>query len=506
MRKEIEELTRLDNEHVLVAHIASTLSWDQETYMPPKAVEERAEQLAFLEGLAHEKLTSPRIGELLDELGSTLANPKGLESLNPEERAYLRTLRRAYDQATKLPADLVVELARTIALSQAAWVEARTKDDFAAFAPWLEKMLDFSRRKAACLDPGKPAYDVLLDLYEPGSTEKSIAAVFGALRGDLVELLGKIRSRPQVEDGFLHRHCPAANQAEISSWIMDLLGYDRGRGRLDTTAHPFTTTLGTDDVRITTRYLEDFLPSSVFSTIHETGHALYELGIEPAAAYRRTKLSEPTSMAIHESQSRLWENMIGRSAAFWKPNYAKLQSLAGPALAGVAMEDFLKGINKVESSLIRTEADEVTYGLHVILRFELESDLIAGRLAVADLPAAWNAKMGELLGVTPPDNRRGCLQDIHWSMGYLGYFPSYALGNLYAAQLWDRMKETLPNAEASIERGDVGGIREWLREKIHRPGSTWLPGELIERATGKALDPKHFIAYLNDKYSRVYGF
>lgn len=506
MRREIGRLVELDRAHVLVAHISGALAWDQETAMPPKAIGERAEQLALLEGLAHEKLTDPEIGRLLDGLGSSSANPEGDESLEPVERAYLRALRRAYDQATRLPADLVTDLARTTALSQAAWIEARSKNDFASFAPWLRRMLDFQRRKAACLGPDKPAYDVLLDLFEPGATETSVAAVFSGLRGELVRILGKIRSRPQVDDTFLHRPCPVERQEAVSRWLMDLLGYDRGRGRLDVSAHPFTQTLGADDVRITTRYLPDYLPSSLFSTIHETGHALYELGLAPPEAYLRTKLSEAASMAVHESQSRLWENMVGRSRSFWEPNYAKLHSLAGATLDGVGLDEFARAVNKVEPSLIRTEADEVTYSLHVILRFELEADLMAGRLGVEGLPAAWNRKMKELLGVVPPDDASGCLQDIHWSIGLFGYFPSYALGNLYAAQLWDRFRETLPNVEAGIARGDLAPLREWLREKVHKPGATWLPGELIERATGSALDPRHFVAYLEDKYSKVYGF
>jgi carboxypeptidase Taq len=506
MRKEISRLAELDREHVLVSHIGAVLGWDQETYMPEAAVEERAEQLALLEGLAHERLTRPEIGDLLGALGSTPQNPMGDSALSPEERAYLRSLRRAYDQATRLPADLVTDLARTVALAQPAWVEARARNDFPAFAPHLERIIALQKRKAACLDPGKPPYDVFLDLYEPGSTEAGIAKVFGDLRAELVALLGKIRSRPQVDASFLSRPCPVERQARMSGWIMDLLAFDRRRGRLDTTAHPFTSTLGGDDIRITTRYLEGNFASSVFSTIHETGHALYEMGMDPSPQFRRTKLSEPTSMAIHESQSRLWENIVGRSEAFWSPNYARLQDLAGDVLAGVPLEAFMKAINRVEPSFIRTEADEVTYSLHVILRFEIEGDLISGRLAVKDVPAAWNAKMEELLGVLPPNDAQGCLQDVHWSCGLFGYFPSYALGNLYAAQLWDRMRETLPDVDTTIRRGDVTSVREWLREKIHRQGSTWLPGELIERATGFPLDARHFVAYLNAKYAKVYGF
>ncbi|HET7839478.1 MAG TPA: carboxypeptidase M32, partial [Rectinemataceae bacterium] len=417
-----------------------------------------------------------------------------------------RVLRRDYDKETKLPAALVEEIARETSLSQATWAEARGKSDFAAFAPHLEKVVALMKEKAACLGPDRKPYDVLLDLYEPGSTEASVAEVFGSLRKDLVSILGRIRSRPQVDDRALHAHCPKAAQIQISEWLMDVLAYDRGRGRLDQTAHPFTTTLGVDDIRITTRYLEDYLPSSVFSTMHETGHALYELGIDPAPGFRGTRLAEASSMAIHESQSRLWENIVGRSQAFWKPNYAKLRSLSGGSLGGLELEGFVRAVNKVEPSFIRTEADEVTYGLHVILRFELEAELISGRLAARDLPAAWNAKMKELLGIVPPDDARGCLQDVHWSAGLFGYFPSYSLGNLYAAQFWRTMRDTMPGLEAEIEAGRLGGLLSWLRGNIHRPGSTWLPGELVQRVTGGPLDSRHFVEYLGEKYARIYGF
>lgn len=506
MRKEMARLIELDRETALVGHIEAVLGWDQETYMPVKAIDERSEQIALLEGLAHEKRVSGEIGELLASLGSSGENPMGDPGLLPEERAYLRALRRSYDQETKLPADLVTELARTVSLSQAAWAEARAKNDFPAFAPYLEKMVALSRRKAACLGPGKHPYDVLLDLYEPGSTEASVAAVFASLRVELVSLLEKIRARPQVDDSFLYRPCDSGRQAAISQWIMDVLSFDKGSGRLDTVEHPFTTTLGERDVRITTRYLDEAFASSLFSTIHESGHALYELGIEPPDAFRRTKLAEAASMAVHESQSRLWENMVGRSASFWTPLYPRLQELAGDALRDVSSERFVKAINKVEPSLIRTEADEVTYGLHIILRFELESALMSGDLAVKDVPAAWNEKMSEFLGLIPPDDRRGCLQDIHWSQGYIGYFPSYALGNLYAAQFWDKMQAEMPGLDARVASGDLSPILSWLRKHVHRDGAAWLPGEIVQRATGEALDAGHYVKYLNDKYSKVYGF
>ncbi|MEN6477555.1 MAG: carboxypeptidase M32 [Rectinema sp.] len=509
MRKETERLVALDREHTLLAHIGAVLGWDQETYMPEKAVDERAEQLALIEGLAHDKAVSPEIGELLRKIeGAAEHGQTKPEStkLEPAEAAFLRVLRKEYDKETKLPADLVIEMARETSVSQAVWAKARAGNDFAAFAPHLEKVIALNRRMAACLNPAAKPYDVLLDLYEDGATEASIGKVFGAMRKELVEILGKIRSRPQVDDSFLHKPVETEKQEKISKLLMDALGYDRKRGRLDTTAHPFTTTLGGDDVRITTKYLVDYFPSSMFSTIHESGHALYELGIAPGPEFSGTRLADAASMAIHESQSRMWENMIGRSKGFWKRRYSTLVELAAPALDGVGIDAFMRGINRVEPSLIRTEADEVTYGLHVILRFEMESALISGSLAVKDVPEAWNAKMKELLGVDVPDDGHGCLQDIHWSMGSFGYFPSYALGNLYAAQFMDTMRREIPGLDAAVEEGRLDVPLAWLREKVHAPGATWLPGELVKKATGASLDPSHFTAYLRRKYGEVYGF
>jgi carboxypeptidase Taq len=514
MRKELERLIELDREIGLLGHIDALLGWDQETYMPAKAVGERAEQMALVQSLAHERAVAGEIGELLAALGSTSSSPLGDPALGERERAYLRALRRSYDRETKLPAELVAQLARETSLSQAAWVEARSKDDFSSFAPHLERMVELKRRQADCLAggstrsglPGSTRYDALLDLFEPGCTQASLASTFARLRSELVELLGRIGSRPQVDDSFLRRPCPASRQAAISEWLMERMSFDLSRGRLDTTAHPFTTTLGSDDVRITTRYLEGYFPSSVFSTVHEAGHALYELGIGPGPEYARTRLHDAASMAVHESQSRLWENMVGRSRAFWSGGYGRLAELAGAPLEGIGLEAFLRAINKVEPSLIRTEADEVTYCLHIVLRFELEAALIAGDLAVPDLPAAWKAKSRELLGLEPSDDASGCLQDVHWSAGLFGYFPSYALGNLYAAQLWSAMKKELPDLEGGIEAGDLGPLLSWLRKNIHEPGASFLPGELLRRATGSELDPSHFTAYLGEKYSRIYGF
>lgn len=504
--KALEKLRILDSRAKLLEHIGALLGWDQETYLPEGAIAERADQLAYIEAAAHEKAIDPEIGRLLDELGSSAGNPGGSEALPTVDRAYLRVMRRGYDQATRIPTELVEEMARATSLSQAAWVEARKNNSFKAFAPHLSTMLGYSRRLAACLAPDKKPYDVLLDQYEEGGSENQVAELFGTLRNDLVALLDKIRGRPQLDDSFLRRNCPVKAQTEASAYCMRILGFDHKRGRLDTTAHPFTTTLGESDVRITTRYEEGFFPSSVFSTMHETGHALYELGMDPAPEYRRTSLAGASSMAIHESQSRLWENVIGRSSGFWLRHLPTLKSMLTPILDDVGLDDFYRAINRVEPSLIRTEADEVSYSLHVILRFELESALLSGGLAVADLPGAWNDGMKRLLGVVPKDDAKGCLQDVHWSMGMFGYFPSYALGNLYGAQFWDAMRRQGLDPQAAVDRGDLASILSWLRTWVHKPGAMYKPGELVERASGKSLDPSHFIRYLNDKYAGIYGF
>ncbi|HWP68444.1 MAG TPA: carboxypeptidase M32, partial [Rectinemataceae bacterium] len=456
MLDDMKHLIELDKEHTLLSHIGAVLGWDQETYLPERGIEERAEQIAFMEGLSHEKAVNPEIGKMLD-------NMEADEKIEAIEKAYVRVMRREYDKETKLPSGLVTEMARQTSLSQAAWVQARKDNDFARFAPHLQKMIDLNLEMARNLNPTAKPYDVLLDLYEFGSTEESIAAVFSMLKSDLENVLKKIRSRPQVDDSFLHKKVSQAAQEKMSGYIMDVIGFDRTRGRLDKTAHPFTTTLGRDDVRITTRYVEDFFPSSIFSTVHESGHAFYEMGIDPHPDFRGTRLADAASMAVHESQSRMWENIIGRSAFFWKKHYKAVAALSEGALDGVSLDAFVRAINKVETSLIRTEADEVTYGLHIIARFELEAALMRGSLAVADLPAAWNAKIKELFDLDVPDNARGCLQDVHWSMGAFGYFPSYALGNLYAAQFWTTMKGEIPDLEKRIEEGDSAAVLAWLR-------------------------------------------
>lgn len=499
MHSETARLIELDRERGLLVHIGAVLGWDQETYMPPRAIEERALQLALLQGLAHDKAVAPEVGKLLAAL-------EAKDDLSDDEKAYVRVARRDYNRETKLPGEFVTEYAKAASIAQATWAEARKNNNFKAFEPYLARMIELNKAQAAYLNPQAKPYDVLLDLYEPGSTQTSIAAVFSKMKAYLVDILGEIRSRPQIDDKCVGLRLDEEAQKRIGDYFMRVMHYDRGRGRLDVSAHPFTTTLGAGDVRITTRYMEDYFPSSLFSVLHESGHALYEMDIDPNPEFRGTKLAEAVSMAVHESQSRLWENIVGRSHAFWEGNFQGLSSLLGSAGDTLDLESFVKSVNRVSPSLIRTEADEVTYSLHIIARFELEAALFDGSLRVKDVPEAWNAKYLELLGIVPPDDRDGCLQDVHWSMGAFGYFPSYALGNLYGAQFWAALKKDIPDVDTRLAEGDTSAVLGWLREKVHLHGSRYTPGELIQKVTGQPLDPVWFEKYLREKYSRIYGF
>lgn len=502
MEKELKALRKIDAEYRVLQGVNALLSWDQETYMPPGGLGARGEQLAMIEGMAHDRLTMPEIPSLLGALGASDANPMGDPGLDEPDRRYLRCFYRLWSRAAKLPGEFVRERAKAVSASQAAWAEARARSDFPAFEPHLAKMVDFAKREAAYLGPGRDPYDVLLDQYEPGADRAGIASLFAELKAGLVSLLSDIGSRPQADDSPIMRPCPAERQEAFSRRIMAALSLDPERSRLDRSAHPFTTTIGPGDVRITTRYLEGNFASSVSSTIHETGHALYELGLPRTG----TCADEAASTAVHESQSRFWENMVGRGLAFWKGQYPALRADLSPLLDGVALEDFLRALNKVSPSLIRVDADEVTYSLHVILRFELEAALMDGSLSARGLPAAWNAAMRSSLGITPPDDASGCLQDIHWSIGLLGYFPGYALGNLYAAQFAQAMSRELGAMDADIERGDYSRILGWLRSRIHGRGSSLTPSELVLDVTGSPLKVEPFLAYLRGKYGALYGF
>jgi carboxypeptidase Taq len=501
--KVLERLRVLDAEIRRLAHVSAVLSWDQETYMPPKAVGERSEQLELLSGLIHDRQSSPELGELLSQAGASDRRPLGPDDAAPVERAYLRELYRAYRRSTRLPRRLVTELAKQAAVGQARWQEARKAADFGQFAPQLDVILGLVRDIASCLGYKEHPYDPLLDEYEPWMKTSELEKVFAGLRPKLRGLVQRISSSGRRPDtSFLKAIYPVDRQREFSLTVLKAIGYDFQRGRLDESAHPFTTTLGRADVRLTTRYNPEFFNTGVFGTIHEAGHGLYELGL--GAELADTILADGTSMGIHESQSRMWENLIGRSLPFWVFFYPRLKALFPQTLEAVRLEDFHRAINAVEPSLIRVEADEVTYNLHILVRFELEKRLLTGDLRVGELPEAWKAQYREALGVVPPDDSQGVLQDIHWSMGSFGYFPTYALGNLYAAQFYRTMKRDLPGMEEELVRGEFAPVLSWLRDKVHRLGRLVPAAELCRQVTGESLDPACLAEYLENKYAAIY--
>ena len=480
-----------------VAHsIEGVLEWDQETCMPRKGAEHRALQLSMIAGVAHERLTSNRFGDLLVRSEQEL-DGDAIAGTN------VREMRRLYDRAIKIPTELVQQIAHTTTLARNAWVKARKDTNYAEFAPHLETLLELKRDVAERVGYESEPYDALMDEFEPGARAAYIESLFAQLKGELVPLVKAIRTAPRQPDtSILERVCPQNAQAAFGRRIAEAMGFDFDAGRLDVTTHPFCSGFSPHDVRITTRYDEHYLPMALFGLMHETGHGLYEQGLDPEHA--GTPMGQSVSLGIHESQSRMWENLVGRSRAFWSHLFAPLQE-AFPALADVALDDWHYAINAVRPSFIRVEADEVTYSLHIMLRFDLERQLVAGQLAVKDVPDAWNAGMQDLLGITPADDAQGCLQDIHWSMGILGYFPTYALGNLYAAQFYTAAQDALGDLSELIARGELAPLREWLRENIHRHGQRFRAHELVERVTGESLAPQPFLTYLRDKFRPLYG-
>ncbi len=494
-----EELVRLARERSLLSSCSALLSWDEQTLMPSGGVELRADQLGLLAGLEHDRATQPRIGELLALLeGSDLVNdPESPAAVN------VRELRRQFERKTKLPKALVEELARVTSSAQHAWVEARRAQDFARFQPWLDRIVTLKRQEAACLAPGQDPYDPLLDEYEPGASAQDLAERFEDLRRELVPLVDAIRGATRQPDPtILARSFPVDRQRLLGELMASALGFDFQKGRLDTSAHPFCTGIGPGDCRLTTRYNEQDLSESLFGILHEVGHGLYEQGLEPE--HFGTPMGEAVSLGIHESQSRLWENAVGRGRAFWKYWYPQTQRIFREALGEVSPDAFHFAINQVEPSLIRVQADEVTYNLHILVRFDLERALLSGDLKTSDLPGAWNDSYRRDLGLAPANDSEGCLQDIHWSAGLFGYFPTYTLGNLYAAQLFAKANETLVNLEETLTQGDSKRLLAWLREKIHRQGSRFLPNDLIEAATGALPHSGPLVQSLRQKYGELY--
>lgn len=499
----VKKLRAADREIVLLEHSAAILSWDQETYMPRRAIDERSAQLSMLQGLIHRRVTDSVNQGLFEAAGCSADTIEGSEDLPVADRAFLRQAYRRYRRATRLPQELVERFAAASSRGQAVWAEARAADDFAAFAPLLSELVDLQLEIAERIGYEHEPYDALLDQYEPFTLTSDIDRAFGELRRELVPLVEAIGAAPQLDDGVLRRDFPVEQQVAFGGRVMRALGYELDRGRLDVSAHPFTTTLGAHDVRITTRYNRNFFSSAIFGTIHEVGHALYELGV--AEEYHVSVLGDGTSLGIHESQSRMWENMIGRSREFWEHFYPILLDHFPQTLAGVDREAFYRAINRVEPSLIRVEADEVTYGLHIILRFELERALLNRECAVEQLPDAWRERSRELLGVVPEKDAEGVLQDIHWSMGGMGYFPTYALGNLYAAQFMEAINRDLPNLWEEVRRGEFSPLLSWLRRKIHVHGRARSARELCFDITGCEPQAAPFIRYLKQKYGDLYG-
>ncbi len=499
----VKRLRAADREIILLEHTSAILSWDQETFMPHRAIDERSAQLSLLQGLIHRRVTDSANEALFEAAGCSAENAEGREDLDAADRAFLRQAYRRYRRATRLSQELVERFAAAASRGQAVWAAARAADDFAAFAPQLSELVELQLEIAERIGYIDEPYDALLDQYEPFTLTSDIDRAFGELRRELVPLVEAIGSAPQLDDSVLRRDFPAEQQAAFGDKVMRALGYELDRGRLDVSAHPFATTLGAHDVRITTRYNRNFFSSAVFGTIHEVGHALYELGV--AEEYHLSVLGEGTSLGIHESQSRMWENMIGRSRHFWEHFYPILLEHFPQSLADIDREAFYRAINRVEPSLIRVEADEVTYGLHVILRFELERALLNRECTVAQLPEAWRERSRELLGVVPERDAEGVLQDIHWSMGGMGYFPTYALGNLYAAQFMETISRDLPTLWDDVRRGEFSLLLDWLRRNIHIHGRARSARELCVDITGSELQAAPFIRYLKQKYGDLYG-
>lgn len=473
----------------------AVLNWDQETYMPHGGSMTRAEQISTLSTLMHQMLTGDNAKQLVEGIK---------KEHGTNDQPLMRLFVEEHEKAIKLPEDLVKRVSKAQALGQDIWKEARANKDFSAFASILDELLTLKREEAECRGYVENRYDALLDIYEPGATVSHLNPVFDKLRDATSTILKAIEPVKQtVSDKPLLQHFPGDAQMAFSKFIAEKMGFDFSRGRMDLTAHPFCTSFTQHDVRLTTRINEQDLSSCLYGVIHETGHGLYEQGFP--SKYARTFAAEGASIGMHESQSLLWETIVTRTEEFWQfamPHFAKFF----PEQAkGLSPRDMFHAVNTIQPSLIRVEADEITYNMHIILRFEIERDLINGSLATKDIPEAWNAKMNEYLGVTPPNDALGCLQDVHWSFGGFGYFPSYTLGKLYAAMEWKKIQEVMPQVKQDIANGEFSGILSWLREHIHAFGRTAKPGEIIKQVTGNPLSEEEFVRYAYAKASSVYG-
>jgi carboxypeptidase Taq len=487
----------------LLSSSAALLGWDQETLMPPGGLEHRSRQLAQIARLVHGMKTSPRIGELLAQCegdNRITGGPTSVAAVN------VREIRREYDRNTKLPASLVEELTRISSVARAEWAAARKESSFAKFQPWLEKIVELLRQKAACY--GWPtageAWDALADGYEPGCTAKQTDELFKPLRVRLVKLVGDLMaSKKGPTNAFNEVRLPIAQQEKFVRFVAERIGFDFNRGRLDTSTHPFCSGTHCNDIRMTTRFHEENVNDALGSTMHECGHGIYEQGLLPE--HIGTPMGDAVSLGIHESQSRLWENQVGRSLPFWRWLTPRLSEFFGDATKKLSLEQVYGGANIVKPDLIRVEADEATYNLHIMVRFEIERRLIGGDLAVSDLPGVWNARYKEYLGIDVPDDRRGCLQDIHWSLASMGYFPTYTLGNLYAAQFFEKALADIPDLYSQFERGEFGALKGWLAKNIHSQGMRHHAADLCRVVTGKDPSAEPLMRHLEGKLRPLYG-
>jgi len=485
-----------------IGHAAALASWDQHTKMPHAGGEARAESLATLERISHDLFIDSETGRLLEgaERETAGADP------DSDDACLVRLVRREWDKARRVPTELAAELARAASAGQEAWVTARANSDFAAFAPALERNFELARRYVEChLEHGdyECAYDVVLDDYEPQMKTSTVAALFAEMTETLVPFVARLTREGSVpDDAMLYSDVPVARQRALVAETITMMGFTEEAWRLDDTVHPFATRIGAGDVRITTRWDEGYFPMSLYGAMHECGHGLYEAGVAPALA--RSPLGSGESLGVHESQSRMWENMVGRGRPFSTALAPLVASELGGPLASVSADELHRAVNRVKPSFIRVEADEATYGLHIVLRFELEQQLIDGMLPIKDLPEAWNSRFHELFGIEVQDDAEGVLQDVHWSAGLIGYFPTYALGNLIAGQLWERVHSDLPDLDDQLAAGQLAGLREWLREHVHRHGSKFTTTELLERVGAGPISVTPFTRYLTDKLSAVY--
>jgi carboxypeptidase Taq len=483
-----------------LGNVTRLLEWDQQTMMPARGASGRAEALATLKRVSHEKFVSDETGLLLEDAQAAL------DGTPPEsdDASLVRVARRRWQKARRVPSELAAAQARAASLGQEAWIKARAASDFAAFAPYLERNLELTRRYVECFDSYDRPYDVLLDDFEPGMRSATVTRLFAELKSELVPLIAALAEYPdRADDSLLHGRFPIERQHQLVTEVVRLMGFDPAGWRIDTAVHPFATSFGSHDVRITTRWDERYLSTGLYGAMHECGHGLYDAGV--SSTLDRTPLGHADSLGLHESQSRMWENMVGRGRAFATVLAPLIGRVFGGDLADLTPNRLYHAVNRIQPSFIRVEADEATYNLHIVVRFELEQELIEGRLAVSDLPEAWNARFKAYLGLDVPDDARGVLQDVHWSMGAIGYFPTYALGNLISGQLWQQAHRDLADLEDRLAAGELIVLREWLRENVHRYGSKYSMPELLERVVGAPIAVRAYLDYLKRKLSDVYA-